>query len=445
MLKLRSYQNAAIQTIYETFTKKNRQYIEMPTGSGKTITFLSYAAKYHKKILIIVPSAQLLEQIYETCLLFYHKSEISRRGNRHLDEPKRVHIVIINSIRGDYTEKLALQPFDLTIIDEAHHTQSESYKKIIFHLTKCNPNLKILGVTATPDRLDGKLLDDILFYSSFNISIEELINDKFLCDMEGYSVKTNIDISNIDSHNGDFSLAEIYKKLCVDSRNKMILDICKNEMMNLKTLVFCINIEHSKIISKLLNDNDIPAAFIDGDMSIKERTVILKAFRDGEISVLCNCQLLTEGFDEPSINGIVIARPTRSKALFSQMIGRGLRLSPGKSHCKIIDIVDNHKNLAGFNHLLVNETLPESNGFKNMKQLRDHVDKELLKIIDFTIERTNLFLKNDYKGLEATESMFEYLNENQIEYHHFLTFDEGSFLIWFNELKKEFYGNNKRA
>ena len=438
MVNLRAYQIEAIEKIKDKFTTHFRQYIEMPTGSGKTITFLSYAHRYHKKILIIVPSKELMKQVYQTCLIFFNKNEISRKGDNHNEEIRNVHICIINSLRDFYLENIINRDFDLIIIDEAHHSQSNSYLRFIKKRCQIFPNQKILGVTATPDRTDGKMLNEILFDCSFKLEIEQLIENSFLCDVEGFNVKTKIDISDIDSHNGDFSLRELYNKLCVDSRNKIILDICKSQMLDRKVLIFCINIDHSKIISKLLNDHGISSAHIDGTMNSDERFSILSAFRKGEISFLTNCQLLTEGFDEPSIDGIILARPTKSRSLFLQMIGRGLRISPGKKSCKIIDIVDNHKILCGFNSLVTDEFYPIITSFNSIKDIRSHVSDEMMKVTEITIEKINIFNKTQIENEEATTGMVDYLERNDITFFHPISFDEASFLIWHNELNKEY-------
>lgn len=461
MIKLKPYQEDAIQAIKTAFKKQSRQYVEMPTGSGKTITFLSYASKYHNKILVIVPSKQLMKQVVNSALLFYEPWEITRKGDAYDDDVnaieqweidkygskekvKRIHVCIINSIKGKYLTYLSDMRFDLIIIDEAHHTQSNSYKRFIkerveYHSEK---NLKLLGVTATPDRSDGLLLNDILHHCSFKLQISEMIDEGYLSDVEGYSVKTHIDLNDIDDHNGDFSLNQLYKKLSTESRNKMIVDVCKKELKGRKTLIFCINIKHSKEVNELLNKSGIASAHIDGSMDEKHRNIILQSFRDGEIETLCNCQLLTEGFDEPAIDGIVLARPTRSRSLFTQMLGRGLRLSPGKKNCKVIDIVDSHKSLAGFNCLVAEQRFPEPSSFKSFKDLREHVGKEMLKVTEFTIERTNLLKKTTIDDMYASEDMLDYLTQNNVYFQEPISFDEGSFLVWYNELKKEYNGKN---
>lgn len=311
-----------------------------------------------------------------------------------------------------------------------------------------NDDFLLLGVTATPNRRDGKLLNEILGKCTFRLTIEEMIGKGQLSDIEGFCVKTKIDISSVDDHNGDFSVGQLYNKLCIHSRNQMIIELCEKEMTERKTMIFCININHSKEINRLLNDRGISCSHIDGKMNSTERNSILTAFRNGEISVLCNCQLLTEGFDEPSINGIILARPTKSRSLFVQMVGRGLRLYPGKVNCKVIDIVDNHRKLAGFNSMtedgekMCNGDFNELESFKSFKDINEHLGKERLRLAEFSIEKIDIFFKNNNFDDFATESMIEYLRNENITYFEPLSFDEGSFLIWFDKLKKEFYGIN---
>jgi ATP-dependent helicase IRC3 len=444
LVKLKEYQTECIEKIIETFKNSNKQFVEMPTGSGKTITFLSYCSRFSKKTLIILPSRQLLKQVYESCLLFYHKSQISRKGDGHDEKIADIHLCIVNSMRNEYLENLCKNDFDLVIIDEAHHSFAQSYLKVIRKFNYMIPNIKFLGFTATPDRRDGQFIIDLFSKKSFCLEIKDLIQKKHLSEVEGYVVRTHIDLTDIDSHNDDFSLVHLYKKLCIESRNKLILDIAKNGMKDRKTLIFCINIDHSKKINELLNKEGLSSAHIDGTFSCEEREAVLSAFRRGEYQYICNCQLLTEGFDEPSIDGIILARPTTSKSLYLQMVGRGLRLSPSKKNCKIIDIVDGHSKLRGFNDFVIDQpNLPKCEKFTKLKDIEDHVESENIKIKNYNLQRINFFNTKGIYQEYAVFSQVNYLKENNIFYHSPLSFDDASFLIWYNELKKEYYGIHK--
>lgn len=445
MLKLRPYQEEAIKAIEKTFKKNFRQYIELPTGAGKTVTFLSFCKKNNYKTMIIVPSVQLMHQVYQSALKMYHPIEISRKGDRYVERPKTIHICIANSLRDDYLEKITQTKFDLIVIDEAHHSQSKIYIRFIKTYEDINSKTKILGVTATPDRTDGKMLEEILHLCSYSISISDLIQQKYLSDIEGYRVKTGIDISEIDNHNGDFSLNLLYKKLSTSDRNGIVLECYKKHLSDRKTLIFCINVQHSKDISNLFNKNGISCAHIDGKMKSDQRAAILNGFLRGEIQVVCNCHLLTEGFDEPSIDGIILARPTGSRSLFTQMIGRGLRIFPNKLNCRIVDVVDNHKNLKSFKDLIENchRDCREKDHFESFGELKDHVEQELIRINEISIERAALLGVDLFEEEMAVETQIDYLKKHKILYFEPLTLEEAAFLVWFDHLQKKFNKSRK--
>lgn len=435
-LKLRPYQSEVIEIIKENFKRNKRQYIEMPTGSGKTITFFSYIKKYPRKTLIIVPNKELLRQVYETALLFYDKEEISRKGDRHEEKPAYIHICIINSLRSKYLDFISKQNFERIIIDECHHSQSPSYKRLIDKIN--HEDLEILGVTATPDRLDGKALEELFERCTYKISIPQLINLKHLSDLEGFRIKSGLDISDIDSHKNDFTIAQLFKKLSNKSRNDLILKICKEELANRKTIIFCINVEHSIQICKILNESGLSCAHIDGKMNKDKRQSIIKGFKEGIFSFLTNCNLLIEGFDEPSIDAVLLARPTKSRSLFVQMIGRGLRIYPGKTNCKIIDIVDNHKNRIGFNSIISNLHFQEIEKFSSIEKLNSHIKNEIDLNMESKVQRISFFEESSYfQLLESTENQINYLKNNKILYFEPISFDEASFLMWHDKLIKE--------
>lgn len=447
-MQLRPYQEEAILAIKESFKDCKRQYIEMPTGSGKTITFLKYAKDNHKNILIIVPSVELQKQCYETASRLFDPKQITRKGNGYDEKISNnpalnnghVHICITNSLKPAYTQRLISIGFDLLILDECHHVQGSSYRRLIESLSKLK-DLCILGVTATPDRRDGISIKTQLFKRSFKVSMEKLIEQGYLSDLEGYIVKTNIDISDLDNHNGDFSLSELYKRLSSKNRNEIILNVCK-DISERRNLVFCINIRHAQEVSRLLNDNGLKSQAIYGEMDQVKKKQILCDFRSGKINFLCNCQLLTEGFDEPSIDGIVLARPTSSRSLFIQMIGRGLRLYPGKEYCKVVDIVDNNAKTSTFTELLTSEKTKVIEKFRGIRELKQSVEIDISKSIEIRLERSLMLGKKKSDDMQATPQMLKYLEKNNVVHFPCVSFDDGSFLIWMNELKKDMENGN---
>ncbi|MEK6882920.1 MAG: DEAD/DEAH box helicase, partial [Nanoarchaeota archaeon] len=347
-IKLRDYQLACLQKIIKTFQETNRQLVQLPTGAGKTIIFLNYLKGFSKKALILCPTRDLQEQILR------NSKEIL--GNKNCSDDLRdwaCSFFVRTSASLNYESSFDLiskKGFDTIIIDEAHRAQCKTYLHFLEDYIKINPNVKILGCTATPERLDRKSLLDIFNILSFDISLLDLINNNYLCDVLAYKIKTGEKISSTQVRNGDFTQIQL-KKLCTDSRNDFIYKSYLEKCQKKKTLIFCINVEHSIQIAETLQSKGISAAFIHGKMGITERSTILRDFADGKINVLTNCQLLTEGFDEPSIEAIIIARPTASKALYFQMVGRGIRKFPKKDKLTLIELADNSHRLCTFNVL----------------------------------------------------------------------------------------------
>ncbi len=213
-------------------------------------------------------------------------------------------------------------------------------------------------------------------------------------------------------------------------------------MKDRKCLIFCVNIAHSQELNNLFKKNGISSCHIDGTLKYDEKISILSSFRNGDTKVLFNSKLLTEGFDEPSIDGLIFARPTRSKIFFLQMLGRGLRISPNKKNCRVIDIVDNHKSLQSFNCILTdNHEVDRIERFNKINDIKDHIKKQKIILDEIKLERVDLLGQSHAACNSALPCMISYLKDNQIYFQEPISFDEASFLIWYNELRKKYYGS----
>ena len=204
----------------------------------------------------------------------------------------------------------------------------------------------LLGFTATPNRTDkkdlGYLFQDIVYQKTIHQMLSH--DPPYLAKPIGMLVKTEIDISDVKTSMGDFQVNELSACLDTPARNKLIVDSYLKLCPGDKAIVFCINKAHTKNVTEYFNNAGIKASYIDADTPADERKKILKDFSKGKIKILCNCAVLTEGFDESSIQAVILARATQSEGLYIQMLGRGLRPHPDKQFCKIIDIVDNTGN-----------------------------------------------------------------------------------------------------
>jgi superfamily II DNA or RNA helicase len=241
-----------------------------------------------------------------------------------------------------HTRSLQQRGFSLLICDEAHHARAQSYEAI-FKATgflENNPNKLLLGVTATPYRMDGRALGGVFEHIVFERSLVTMIREGYLSDVRCISVGTNADLDNVSIRNGDFASNELEMAIDTVYRNQVIVDAYKSYCMGKKAVAFGVSVEHAQSIAKEFQLNGISCGVMWGNMGNEERKKELARFASGEVKVLSNCMLLTEGFDAPDIDAILMSRPTKSKGLYTQCVGRGLRLAPGKKECLLLDFVD---------------------------------------------------------------------------------------------------------
>jgi ATP-dependent helicase IRC3 len=341
-ISLRPYQQEALDSINSFYDKGiKRQLIVLPTGAGKTIIF-SHLPKFKKDVLpmlVLAHREELLDQA-KTKIEWSnpHLTIEIEQGSRHASYSDIVVASVPTLGRSDSKriEKYPKDYFRSIVIDEAHHASATTYRRILdyFH---CDFTL---GVTATPQRSDNTRLtdvfDDIVYYKT----IQDLIEDGFLCNLVGYRVKSSTDISSVASNDGDYVASQLEDAINNSVRNASIVSAYNNLVPNSKAIVFCAGVKHANDLAASFAFSQIATEVILGETPSDLRSDILKRFKDGTTRVLVNVGVLTEGFDEPTIESIILARPTRSNLLYTQIVGRGTRLSDNKPHCTIIDIAD---------------------------------------------------------------------------------------------------------
>jgi ATP-dependent helicase IRC3 len=440
MVEFRDYQINCINTIHEKFKSTNRQLIQLPTGSGKTYVFLEYLSRHSKRSLIICPSVELVEQIKESSAHFFHKSQFFAKLRQKMKVSQHT-VLTAASLNFESTyDFLCEQQFDTIIIDEAHRAQSDTYLKFLQRYKSRNPYFNLLGFTATPERHDKKPLLDLFGEITFDMAIFDLINQGHLCDMKAWRIETKQDLAS-EVLNGDFRAIEL-KKLNNDSRNQLILKTVVDKYEKKPTIIFCINIEHACLLAQTLRNEGIKAQEIYGEMPFKRRKEIIRDFKDGKIHVLTNCQLLTEGFDAPCIENIIIARPTRSKSLYCQMIGRGVRNYPGKEHCNLYELTDNNHKICTFNVAAGKDEDFVQDYRPGITLTRHHKDLEDVNIETTIFKETPISLFNHFLDDKSpSNKQLEYLDSKNIIYFNPISFREAAFLIWKDKLKVQ-YGFN---
>lgn len=287
-----------------------------------------------------------MEQAAKHCMRAYPNKTIEiEMANSHASGAADITIASVKSMLSkDRMKKFDPSRFKLVLVDEAHHIVARSYRDVLgyFNLTEPSPDSPVLvGVSATFSRFDGLKLGTLIDYIVYHKDYIDMIKDKWLSDATFTTVKSYADLSKVGkASNGDFNVAE----LSIAVNTKTINDIIVRSWLSRaakrrSTLVFGVDIEHVQSLTEAFRSYGIDARYITSRSTKEQRTKELDAFRNCEFPVLVNCGLFTEGTDIPNIDCVILARPTRSKNLLIQMIGRGLRLYPGKEDCHILDIV----------------------------------------------------------------------------------------------------------
>jgi len=374
-ISLRNYQTDAIDKIIESFKKGiSRQLITLPTGSGKTIVMAALAKKLGRRTLLLAHREELITQAEEKFKLVWPDVESGICMANQNDPDKFVVFGSVQSCtRDNRLQQLKENDFELLLVDEAHHSNSPSYQRIIRELgfASTNKNKLMVGVTATPMRSDNKELGDVFEEITYTISINTLIQAGYLSPVVGRRVLTRTSLEGIHTRAGDFAIGELSEAVNTPERNKSIVETYRKYASNRKGIAFCCDVQHCKDLAEALRDAKIPAKAIYGDMDPFERKNALKELKTGKIQVATSCGVLCEGFDEATLSCIAMTHPTKFKGLYVQCIGRGLRLHPSKSDCLILDFTDEEHNLETIASLA--KTIPEA---KHIGENQEAKEKE---------------------------------------------------------------------
>ncbi|CAM1511390.1 Fc.00g089030.m01.CDS01 [Cosmosporella sp. VM-42] len=353
MLKLRDYQLECIQSVLTSLKEGHKRVgVSLATGSGKTVIFTQLidrvppVSKKADRTLILAHRRELVEQAAKHCQTAYPNKTIEiEMGSIHASGTADITIASVQSlISKDRLSKYDPSRFKLVLVDEAHHIVAPGYLKTLRHFglqekQKNSPNL--VGVSATFSRFDGiKLgaaIDEIVYHKDY----VDMISKKWLSDIIFTTVASTANLSKVKSGAfGDFQTGELSKAVNTDQINDITVRSWMAKAPERKsTLVFCVDLAHVAGLTQKFRVYGFDARFVTGDTPKVERGETLEAFKKGKFPVLVNCGVFTEGTDIPNIDCVVLARPTRSRNLLVQMIGRGMRLHPGKENCHVIDLV----------------------------------------------------------------------------------------------------------
>ena len=336
-MKLRDYQEEARTAIANEWEKGvKKTLLVLPTGCGKTIVFSKVVedrVKRGERVLILAHRSELLDQASDklakatgiftatekaeqSCLNSWFRVVVG--SVQTLQRPKR-----LAQFDKDY--------FDTIVVDEAHHCISDSYQRVLEHFSNAN----VLGVTATPDRGDMRNLGSYFESLAYEYTLPKAIKNGYLSPIKALTIPLELDLSAVSMQSGDFKASEVGTAL--DPYLEQIADEMLKYCVDKKTVVFLPLVKTSQKFRDILNEKGFKAAEVNGDS--KDRADVLDDFSKGKYNVLCNSMLLTEGWDEPSVDCIVVLRPTKVRSLYSQMVGRGTRLYPGKEDLLLLDFL----------------------------------------------------------------------------------------------------------
>lgn len=335
--ELRPYQQQARDRIHaEWDAGHTRTLLVLPTGTGKTIVFASVAADQVRagdRVLILAHRGELLEQAADklqrsTGLV----SAVEKAESTCLDSWFRVVVGSVQTLqRTARLERFPQDYFGTIIIDEAHHAITDGYRRILDYFS----GAKVLGVTATPDRGDMRNLGEVFDSLAFEYKLTDAIKEGYLCKIMAQTIPLQLDITSVTMSGGDYAVGDLGTAL--DPYLEQIAAEMARRCKSRKTVVFLPLIKTSQKFRDLLNTYGFRATEVNGQSD--DRRQVLADFDAGKYNVLCNSMLLTEGWDCPSVDCVVILRPTKVRSLYSQMVGRGTRLSPGKTDLLLLDFL----------------------------------------------------------------------------------------------------------
>lgn len=374
-MDLRPYQIDALARVERAAARGVRRQLGVAaTGLGKTVIFCALARQMGVRTLVIAHRDELIEQAAAKVAEVWPGVEVGVvKGQRDevtaavvvgsvqtLSRPKRLaRLIAPGELLGD------VAPFGLVVVDEAHHAAAKSYRDVLHGLRCHEPDGPLLlGVTATPDRGDGKGLDDLFEEVVFSYDIRWGIAQDYLSDLRGMRVSLDMDLGGLRLRGGDYDAGQAGAMLEAADAPTAIVKAWTQQAAGRRTLVFTPTVAVAEACAVAFNQAGVAAAAVSGETPMEDRREILAAYSRGDLDVVANCAVLTEGYDEPRTDCIVVARPTKSRALYAQMVGRGTRRHPDKTDCLVLDVVG-----ATEEHTLV--TVPSLFGIEQPEKVWD--------------------------------------------------------------------------
>ena len=337
IIELKDHQQTAISSLQKMREKgESIALLYHATGTGKTVTAASDAKICGERTLFLAHTRELVTQAKKTFESIWPEKRTGMYVAEQKDSDAYVVCGSIQSVAQNI-EQFRPDDFGYIVIDECHHGTANTYRKILGYF---RPKFT-LGLTATPERTDGEDLLELFRNVAHKLDLKTAVEIGELSPVRCIRIKTNVDLSTVRINGIKYYAQDLESKLYVPERNRIIVDTYLQYVKNKKTVVFCASVKHAEMISELFRENGVVTEAVSGSMRNTERTRILNEYENGAINVLCACDLLNEGWDSPRTEVLFMARPTMSKTLYMQQLGRGMRKCSGKDCLLVFDFVDN--------------------------------------------------------------------------------------------------------
>jgi superfamily II DNA or RNA helicase len=337
ILELRPHQEEALEALLRLRSEGNTiALVTHAQGAGKTVTAIFDARRLAKRTLFVAHTQPLVHQAHRE----FRKHWPDVETGLFLDERHEIGTFnVAGTVQSvaRHLDRFDPNSFGYLIIDEAHHAEGETYKKLLRYF---RPQF-ILGLTATPDRADGISALEVFQNTAHRLSLREAIEKGELVPIRCVRVRTNVDLSRVRFNQVQYNRRDIEEAVRVPSRDRLILETYQSHVPGRKAVVFCVNVRHAEDVAQLFLQAGITARSVSGRTPVQERKTCLEDFARGNVRVLCACDLLNEGWDCPDIEVLMMARPTLSRVIYLQQLGRGTRKAPGKDCLVVFDFVDN--------------------------------------------------------------------------------------------------------
>ena len=336
-LELKEHQKAALKALEQM--RDNSETIALlyhATGTGKTTTAVLDAKRCGGRVLFIAHTQELVDQATKRFRELWTNTTVGRYCE--VIKQPRAHVVCgsVQSV-ALHLDEFKDDEFDYLIVDEAHHAAADTYQKILSYFKPAFT----LGLTATPERADDKSILEIFKNTAHKLDIQTAVEIGELVPVRCIRIHTNIDLTKVRFNSVQYNIRDLESKIYVPERNRLIVDTWMQYVRDKCTVVFCASVKHAQQIADLFREQGIKSAAVSGSMKQSERREFQEKFVNRDIQVLCACDLLNEGWDCPEIEVLFMARPTMSKVLYTQQLGRGMRLYEGKESLMVFDFVDN--------------------------------------------------------------------------------------------------------